>query len=76
MQQISSLMIDLRDDAQKVSDVNAQISTSIDKLQSNMNQVHKISQVNEQMTAKVTHSAKELKSSVAMLDKNIETFKI
>ncbi len=76
MQQISSLMIDLRDDAQKVSDINADISISISKLQSNMDQVHKISQVNEQMTAQVTHSAKDLKGSVAMLDKNIETFKI
>ncbi|GEM_PF-2082701 len=76
MQQISGLMTDLRDDAQKVSDINAQISMSISKLQSNMDQVHKISQVNEQMTEQVTHSAKDLKGSVAMLDKNIETFKI
>ncbi len=76
MQQISNLMVALRDDAQKVSDVNTQISVSISTLQSNMDQVHKISQVNEQMTAQVTHSAKDLKSSVAMLDKNIETFKI
>ncbi|RUM65008.1 MAG: hypothetical protein DSZ03_03365 [Sulfurimonas sp.] len=76
MQQISGLMNNLRDDAQKVSDINTAISVSISTLQSNMDQVHKISQVNEQMTAQVAHSAKDLKSSVAMLDKNIETFRI
>ncbi len=76
MHHISALMNNLRDDAQQVSDINAEISLSISRLQSNMDQVHKISQVNEQMTAQVTHSAKDLKGSVAMLDKNIETFKI
>ncbi len=76
MQQISVLMNDLRNDAQHVSDINAEISNSISTLQVNMDQVHTISQTNEQMTAKVAHSAKDLKGSVAMLDQNIETFKI
>ncbi len=76
MQHISDLMDGLRHDAQRVADINAAMSDSIGTLQQNMNQLHQISRDNEQKTAEVAHSAKDLKGSVAMLDKNIETFTI
>ncbi len=76
MESLGILMNNLSQDAQNVSDINEEISSSISKLQANMKMVHDISQTNEQMTAKVNSSAKDLKSSVIMLDNNIETFKI
>ncbi len=76
MKNIGTLMNSLSQDAQNVSNINEEISSSISKLQTNMKMVQEISQTNEQMTAKVNTSAKDLKSSVVMLDNNIETFKI
>ena len=76
MENISQLMNKLSQDAQNVSDTNEEISDQISKLETNMDRVNEISQTNGKMTAQVNSSAKELKGSVAMLESNIETFKI